>query len=271
MLGLEHEFRVVDLAVGLDAGEHADGDYGPETAERESHQAGIARSVVVPPVGADGPEGYLAANNAVARGCVERPFVPFARIDGARDPADRPGARLRNLAASREPHHTTPADVEQYAHGDRFEGFVLDPVVDGLPDAAVLDALGDVERPLVVRCGERFPPSAVERHLLGRSLPVVLVHDGATPLSREVARAAVDALARHDRLYLVSSCLRRRAVLEHVLREHPDRVVFGSGAPAVHPNVSVMEVLTLDVPADAMRRVFERTPTRLVPALAGDA
>ena len=270
MLGLEHEFRVVDLHVSLDAGEHAAGDYGPEALERETHQAGIVRSVVAPPAGADGPEGYLAANNAVARGCVERPFVPLARINGARDPDDGPGARLRNLTTRREDHHTAPADVEQYAYGDRFEGFALDPVVDGLPDEAVLDALADVERPLFVRCDERFPPSAVERHLLGRSLPVVLLGDGAAPLSRQVAAAAIDTLAGSDRLHLVSSCLRRRAVLERVLREHPDRVVFGSGAPAVHPNVSVMEVLTLDVPADAMRRVFERNPARVVPALASD-
>ncbi len=271
MLGLEHEFRVVDANVSLDAGDHAVGGYGPEELERETHQAGIVRSVVFPPVGADGPEGYLAANNAVARSCVQRPFVPFARIDGARDPDNGPGARLRNLAARREDHHTSPADVEQYAYGDRFEGFVLDPVADGLPDEAVLEALADVKRPLVVRCGERFPPAAVERHLLGRSLPVLLVHDGAAPLSRGVTKAATDALARSDRLHIVSTCLGRRAVLERVLREHPDRVVFGSGAPAVHPNVSVMAVLTLDVPEDAMRRVFERNPARLVPALASDA
>jgi len=48
-------------------------------------------------------------------------------------------------------------------------------------------------------------------------------------------------------------------------------VLFGSGAPAVHPNVAVMEVLTLDVSEDAMRRVFERNAARLASALDGDA
>jgi predicted TIM-barrel fold metal-dependent hydrolase len=50
--------------------------------------------------------------------------------------------------------------------------------------------------------------------------------------------------------------------------EHPDRVLFGSGAPASHPNVGVMEMLTLDVPEDAMKKVFTNNPSRVVPELA---
>jgi hypothetical protein len=52
------------------------------------------------------------------------------------------------------------------------------------------------------------------------------------------------------------------------LLEHPDRVLFGSSVPAVHPNVAVMELLTLDVSADALRRAFDRNPSRVVPGLA---
>ena len=107
----------------------------------------------------------------------------------------------------------------------------------------------------------------MRRHLLGHSFPVVLTQFGGRPPAEDT----VEALADHERLHLDSSCLRRRAVLERTLREHPDRVLFGSGAPAVHPNVAVMEVLTLDVPEDAMRRAFERNAARLVPALAGTA
>jgi predicted TIM-barrel fold metal-dependent hydrolase len=276
MLGLEHGFRVVDACVRLDTDGGVDHEdrtrrrYGPETLQREMHQAGIVRSVVFPrPV--DDDREYLRANNAVARGCVERPFVPFARLSGARDADDGPGARLRNLAVRRAGHHTLPEEVEQYAYDDRFEGFVLDPAVDGVPDESVVDTLDDVGRPLLVRTGRSFPPRAVRRRLLGRSFPVILTHPGARPLDDETAAAAVEALAAHERLHLDSSCLRRRAVLERTLREHPDRVLFGSGAPAVHPNVAVMEVLTLDVPEDAMRRVFERNVARLVPALARDA
>jgi predicted TIM-barrel fold metal-dependent hydrolase len=50
--------------------------------------------------------------------------------------------------------------------------------------------------------------------------------------------------------------------------EHPDRVLFGSGTPACHPGVAIMEILTLDVPKDAMRKVFSNNPGRVVNALA---
>jgi predicted TIM-barrel fold metal-dependent hydrolase len=50
--------------------------------------------------------------------------------------------------------------------------------------------------------------------------------------------------------------------------QHPDRVLFGSGAPDAHPNVAVMQVLTLDVSEDKMRRAFSKNATRVVPALA---
>jgi predicted TIM-barrel fold metal-dependent hydrolase len=50
--------------------------------------------------------------------------------------------------------------------------------------------------------------------------------------------------------------------------EHPDRVLFGSGAPSAHPNVAIMEILTLDVPEDAMRKAFSKNPARVVEELA---
>ncbi len=48
-------------------------------------------------------------------------------------------------------------------------------------------------------------------------------------------------------------------------------MLFGSGAPNSHPNVAVMEILTLDVPEDAMRKVFSKNPSRVVTALAADS
>jgi predicted TIM-barrel fold metal-dependent hydrolase len=58
-----------------------------------------------------------------------------------------------------------------------------------------------------------------------------------------------------------------REPLERAVREHPDRVLFGSGTPQSHPNVAIMEILTLDVPEDAMRKVFSKNPSRVVSKL----
>jgi hypothetical protein len=274
MLELEHGFRVVDVQARLDPNGDESARFGrevgPEHLEREFHQAGVVKALVTPGPRSSG-EGYLRVNNAVARLSVDRPFVPLARLNGPRDPSDRPAARLRNLTASRAPHHTTPDDVEQYGYGDRFHGFALDPARDGLPDEETLERLDSVGLPVIVRAGEGFSLAAVEATLLRYSFPVVLERFGGYPLDRAGMHATVDLLDRHDDLYVETSFVRYRDVLERGLLEHPDRVVFGSGAPATHPNVSVMEILTLDVSEDLMRRAFEKNAVRVVPALAPSA
>lgn len=273
MLELEHRFRVVDVHVRLDAEVESDvRERGraitPERLEREMHQAGVVRSVVFP--GPRPDEEYLKYNNAVARMSVERPFVAFARINGPRDPSGSATARLRNLTSRREDWHTDPEDVEQYAYDDRFHGFRLDPATDGLPDDDVLDQLEDVELPLLIDGGVDFPPNLVEEHLLGRGFPVVLAHFGGHPLDPDLMGDAIDLLDRQDDCYLDTSYVRFRDQLERALLEHPDRVLFGSGAPSVHPNVGVMEILTLDVSEDMMRRAFSKNPGRVIPALKPD-
>jgi len=271
MLELEHRFRVVDVQARIDPSGDDDARgraISPEKLEREMRQAGVVRSVVYPVAPVDG--SHLGANNAVARLSVGRPFVTFARIDGPRDPGDGAAARVRNLTAARADHHTAPEDVEQYAYDDRFHGFKLDPAVDGLPDEAVLDALADVGLPVLVHGGESFPPSSLADALLDRPFPVVYEHFGAHPLRRELMDDAIALLDRHENLYLDTSFVRYRDELERALREHPDRVLFGSGAPETHPNVGVMELLTLDVPEDTMRKAFSKNAARVIEALGPD-
>ena len=274
MLELNHRFRVVDVHTrldpdGTDATERRAPAIDAEELEREMHQAGVVRAVAFPSPRPD--ESYVRANNAVARKCVGRPFVAFARINGPRDSTAGPAARLRNLAARRAEYHTTPADIEQYAYDDRFHGFKFDPTVDGLPDREVLAEMEDVDLPVLVHAGQEFTPSAVESSLLGRSFPVVLAHFGGHPLDRTLMDEAIDLLERYDNCYLDTATVRFRDLLERAMIEHPDRVLFGSGAPDVHPNVAVMEILTLDVPEDGMRKVFTKNPSRLIEALAPES
>jgi hypothetical protein len=269
MLDPEHGFRVVDVHAHLAPDEEAAATRGravePDRLEREFRQAGVVRAVVTPPPTGDG--GYLRANNAVARRCVDRPFLAFARLAGPLDAGDRPAARLRNLTASRGPDDATPDDVEQYAYDDRFHGFALDPAADGLPDDEVLAALADVDLPVLVSAGTRFPPRTAVATVVRHGVPVVLGSFGGYPLDRDLMHEAVDLLDDHDRLYLDTAAVRYRDVLERGLLEHPDRVLFGSGAPDVHPVVAVTELRTLDVSADALRRAFDRNASRVVPAL----
>jgi predicted TIM-barrel fold metal-dependent hydrolase len=266
MLELEHGFRVVDVHIELEPDEdRRTGAGDPEAIERELHQAGVVRGVVFP---AERSGGYLKANNAVARMSVGRPFVAFARVNGPRDPGSGAGSRLRNMASTRGEEHTTPDDIEQFAYDDRFSGFKLDPAADGLPDREVLTAMEEAGLPVLTYGGQGFGPQGVADHLLEFDFPVVVSHFGGYPLDRERTERAVDLLDDHDELYLDTSAVYMRDPVERAVMEHPDRVLFGSGAPAVHPNVGVMEVLTLDVPEDAMRKVFAKNAGRVIEALA---
>ncbi|MCU4801031.1 amidohydrolase family protein [Halobacteria archaeon HArc-gm2] len=268
MLELEHGFRVVDVHARLEPDESLrprDGIGDPERLEREMHQAGVVRAVVYP---GDREGSYLKANNGVARMSVGRPMVAFARINGSREAGTDAGSRLKNLAARRGEDHTSPDDVEKYAYDDRFAGFELHPSRDGLPDEAVMAELESVGKPLLVHGGLEFPPEAVERHLLQYDLPVILGHFGAHPLQRDLMHESIDLLDAYEQCYLDTSVVRYRDALERAIIEHPDRVLFGSGAPSAHPNVAVMEILTLDVPEDAMKKVFSKNPVRVVEELA---
>lgn len=266
MLELEHGFRAVDCHVQVEPDEHRRsrrvGD--PEQVEREMQQAGIVRSLVFPAVR---EAGYVSANNAVARMAVERPMVAAARITGSREPATSAPARLRNIARSRADHHTAPAEIEQYAYKDRFAAFVLDPTNDGLPDQEVVEALDTAGRPVLTYGGQDCPPEVIEVTLLGREFPVVVAHCGGYPLDEERTHETIDLLDEYENCFVDTSFVRFRDPLERVVMEHPDRVLFGSGAPAAHPNVAVMEILTLDVPEDAMRRVFSKNVGRVIDEL----
>ena len=268
MLELEHGFRVVDVHARLEPEEgrrQREGLGDPERLQREMHQAGVVRAVVFPSARRG---SYLTANNAVARMSVGRPFVAVARVNGARDPANTPAAKLRNLRVRRQNHHASPTDVEQYAYDDRFVGFKLHPGRDGLPDQEVLRSLESVGLPVIVHGGRGFPPAAVDATLLSYDFPVVLAHFGGYPLDRTLTERSIDLLDRSSQLYLDTSLVRFRDPLERAIMEHPDRVLFGSASPSAHPNVAVMEVLTLDVPEDAMRKLFSNNPGRVFDALA---
>ncbi|MFC6717115.1 amidohydrolase family protein [Natrialbaceae archaeon GCM10025810] len=272
MLELEHGFRVVDVYARLSPDEDV-GTWGraitPDRLEREMHQAGITKAVVFPP--STPGTSYVAANNGVARRSVDRPFVAFARINGSQTAGRAPTGRLRNVVSSRKPHHTSPEDVERYAYDDRFHGFVLDPGADGYPDDDVLAVLEAVDLPLIVRGGPDAPPSAIAERLLGRAFPVVVAHFGGYPLDRDRANEMIDLLEAYDDCYLETSFVRYRDQLERALLEHPDRVLFGSGAPACHPDVAVMEILTLDVSEDKLWRAFSKNACRVIDALAPNA
>ena len=91
--------------------------------------------------------------------------------------------------------------------------------------------------------------------------------------------AALELLANYDRRRVLGylrddsdGTATVEELVDHVVEKRsegtdepdPDRVLFGSGSPSSHPNVAVMEILTLDVPEDAMRKVFDKNARRVL-------
>ncbi len=267
MLELEHGFRIVDTHLVVEPAEtRRIGEIGdPETIERELHQAGVVKAVAF----ADERDGsYLKANNAVARLAVDRPFIAAARINGPLSPGTGPTTTVRNVTRSRGEEHTSPDDIEQYAYEERFVAFMINPATDGVPDEAVLEKLELVGLPVITFGGVAFPPSEIESAFLGYDFPVIIAHCGGYPLNRELMSETIELLGRYEDCYVDTSFVRFRDPLERAILEHPDRVLFGSGAPSIHPDVAVMEILTLNIPEDAMRRVFSKNAARVIEELA---
>lgn len=266
MLELEHGYPAVDVHTTLAPAER-DTERGwtvaPDRLERELRQAGIVRSLAAAP--ADATERYVGPNNWVARAAVDRPVVAAARIRGVHPLADGPIDRLRSRLSADGDRATGPEELERYGYSDRFHAFALDPTVDGLPDRDQLETLESVGLPVLV--DSSTAASLVTDNLCGRSFPVVLRGFGRSDGDRDGLEAVIDACSDHDDLYLDTSFVAYRDVLERALLEHPDRVLFGSGAPACHPDVAVMAVLTLDVSEDLLRRALWKNAMRVLPAL----
>ena len=203
----------------------------------------------------------------MARLAVSRPLLAVARLAGPRDPSETTAAKVRNLTASRAAHHPGPDEVESIAYDDRFHAVRLAPARDGLPDAATLDALAETGLPALVRAGRGFPPAAAVETFAARGVPTVLLSFGGYPLDRDLAVDAVDRLDDHADLWLGTAHVPYRDLTERAVNEHPDRVVFGSGAPDPHPTVGVTALRTLDVPENLLRRVATDNPARVVAAL----
>lgn len=267
MLELEHGFRVVDTHVELepDQTRRPRGIGDAEQIEREMQQAGIVESLVFP---GERDGSYLKANNAVARMAVDRSFVAAARINGPRHHGAGIESRLRNVARTPGEEHTTPDDIEKYAYEDRFVGFIMDPVADGLPEAAVLEELERADLPVITYGGRGFGPETIEQTLLAYDFPLIIAHCGGYPLEESLMSRTIDLLGRHENCFVDTSFVRLRDPLERALMEHPSCVLFGSGAPSAHPNVAIMEILTLDVPEDAMKKVFSKNTSRIIGELA---
>ena len=194
--------------------------------------AGTARALACP-VQAD---HYAVPNAALRRACASAGDVlaPAARL-GGRVPVLVPAAwAVRRSLRSRA--------VPRAADADDLDGLAavtLAPHVDGVPGEEVLAQVRARALPVLVHAGAFCRPRWVARELLPRlgACPVVLSHLGAFPASAPDLADAV-ALAREGRVWLETSAAWLAEFVALAVRQAPGRVLFGSGAPLIAPEVS---------------------------------
>ena len=93
----------------------------------------------------------------------------------------------------------------------------------------------------------------------------IIPHLGSFADEWRAQRAFIDILARHPNVRTDTSGVRRFDLLaEAVRRAGPEKVIFGSDGPWLHPGVELAKVLALGSPTPALRLVLGGNVVRLL-------
>jgi uncharacterized protein len=187
-------------------------------------QAGIQRSVLLPAFHSD----YAVANRELAKIVASRPgrFYGFAFVHSAND-----RGRVRQLV------HVA---VEQYGfvgikvhrHDARITREVCETArAFGLP--VLYDPTGEVS--IAELLAVEYP-----------DVNFIFAHLGSFSDDWQAQQAFIDPLARHANIYTDTAGVRRFDLLEQALkRAGPEKLLFGSDGPWLHPGVELAKILAL--------------------------
>jgi predicted TIM-barrel fold metal-dependent hydrolase len=206
------------------------GTLSPEDAERQMGEAGIAVRCVFPPR----QPRYAEANAALRRPAQqsEGRLLAFARLGGISGPRPihGPAQAVAALRARLAAPEAEPLDL------DGFAGVLLRPHTDGLPSDAAFREVADRELPVLVHAGQASPPDWIAQHVVPKTTgPVILQHLGSHPGDAQLLRAAVTLAETETRVYLDTAVPSMAAFVRYAADCVPGKLLFGSGAPVLHP------------------------------------
>lgn len=201
------------------------------------HETGIVRACLFAPLRND---GYRRANQALLAQARMKgsAFRVLARLASPTVPLTEPAAwllrrKIRRRLLPGAAETATPEDLVG------FDGVKLLPHLDGLPSKAVMAAIDAARLPLLVHGGDYCSPLWIEQHLIRHTRgPVIIAHLGSFPCNEAYLRDAVAVAARHEHVYLDTSGAWHHEYLRHAIRRVPQRILFGSDAPLMHPAVA---------------------------------
>jgi hypothetical protein len=204
-----------------------DTDAPLEAYLRRATRAGIGRTVLFAAFSSD----YRAANAEVGRIVAKRPdrFYGYAKVNAARD-AGRIGPMVAEAVAG-----WGACGIKVHKHDARLSREVCE-----VARSLALPVLYDV-------MGEAYPMELVAAEY--PDVAFVIPHLGSFSDDWRAQRAVIDILARHPNLYTDTSGIRRFDLLaEAVRRAGPQKVLFGSDGPWLHPAVELSKVHELGLP-----------------------
>lgn len=216
----------------------------PELIVERAREAGIDKTIVFP---VTYPE-YSGANREIADAVAEYPedLIGFARLNPNSSDV------LKDLDVARE----LGLRGLKLHHG--LDHFGLDdPPVHEILDACaphgwavVFHSIGVVDE--LTALAEAHPETAI-----------VFGHMGGL-WNWRAARTCMAAAEEHENVYLETSSMLVSWMIEEAAERVPDKVVFGSDAPAIHPKVELEKILVCKLPPETEAKILGGNAARLL-------
>lgn len=201
---------------------------------RQARAAGIARTVLFPVFHSD----YAYANRAVARIVAAHPerFYGFAFVHAERD-----RGRIGELIAEAVQAHGFRG-VKVHRHDAPISAEVCEVArAWGLP--VLYDVMGEVAQ--VELLARQYP-----------EVPFIVPHLGSFSDDWRAQMALIDHLARHPNVYTDTAGVRRFDILRQAVRRAgPEKVLFGSDGPWLHPGLELRKIALLGLGPAATARI----------------
>jgi predicted TIM-barrel fold metal-dependent hydrolase len=201
---------------------------------RAAREAGIARTVLFPVFHSD----YAHANRAVARiVAAERDrFFGFAFVHPVRD-----RGRVGELIAEAVQAHGFRG-IKVHRHDAPISAEICEVArAWGLP--VLYDVMGEVAQ--VELLARQYP-----------QVPFIIPHLGSFSDDWRAQLALIDHLIRHPNVYTDTSGVRRFDILRQAVRRAgPDKILFGSDGPWLHPGLELRKIGLLHLTRGASAKI----------------
>lgn len=138
--------------------------------------------------------------------------------------------------------------------------------MDGIPSLSQKVVLEKRKLPLVIHGGNSIKIRWIKKHLLDNSFsfPIIIAHFGGYPLDMKLYKETYQLLNRYDKVYVDTSFVYLKHILENFINDFPDRVLYGSDFPAVHPALGILAIKTINISDEHEAMVLGGNAKRLL-------